>query len=203
MKIENLKIKRLALSLSKGFTMIELLIVISVLGILAVAVLAAINPIEQINRGKDTGNRSDSEQLLSAIDRYYTTLGHYPWRSSTVAGTDTQAWLRIIALATWKDDLNANVLDKLSTGGTAEIKSSFVSRIIGSGYNFMWVYNGGLAGNSTYVCFNGLSGSFQAEAQERCLGTRGSIPPDLEAMRDSICDLTIDTKAHQYVSCLP
>ncbi|NIT03538.1 prepilin-type N-terminal cleavage/methylation domain-containing protein, partial [Candidatus Saccharibacteria bacterium] len=55
--------------LPRGFTMIELLIVIAVIGILAIAVLAAINPIEQINRGRDTGSRSDAEQLIGAIDR--------------------------------------------------------------------------------------------------------------------------------------
>src|SRR3989339_899005 len=65
-----------------AFTMIELLIVIAILGILAVAVLAAINPIEQINRGRDTGSRSDSEQLLSAIDRFYASQGYYPWRTA-------------------------------------------------------------------------------------------------------------------------
>ena len=62
-----------------GFTMIELLIVISILGILAVAVLSAINPVEQINRGRDTGSRSDAEQLLSAMDRFNAFQGYYPW----------------------------------------------------------------------------------------------------------------------------
>lgn len=186
-----------------GFTMIELLIVIAVLGILAVAVLAAINPIEQINRGKDTGNRSDSEQLLSATDRFYTTIGYYPWRSSPTLGTDAQVWTRINALTAWQDNAGANVLDKLSAGGTAEIKSAFVSRIIGTGYNYLWVYNGGLPGNSTYICFNGLSGAFQTEGSERCAGTRGSIPPDLESQRTSICNLTVDGKSGQYLVCLP
>ncbi len=64
-----------------GFTMIELLIVITILGILAVAVLSAINPIEQINRGRDTGSQSDTEQLLSAIDRYNAFQGFYPWQT--------------------------------------------------------------------------------------------------------------------------
>ncbi|PJA42861.1 prepilin-type cleavage/methylation domain-containing protein, partial [Candidatus Woesebacteria bacterium CG_4_9_14_3_um_filter_39_10] len=67
---------------AKGFTLIELLIVIAVLGILAVAVLSAINPIEQINRSRDTGSRSDAEQLLGGVDRYYATNGYYPWVSS-------------------------------------------------------------------------------------------------------------------------
>ena len=63
-----------------GFTMIELLIVITILGILAVAVLSAINPIEQINRGRDTGSISDAEQLLGAADRFNAFQGHYPWQ---------------------------------------------------------------------------------------------------------------------------
>lgn len=64
-----------------GFTMIELLIVITILGILAVAVLSAINPIEQINRGRDTGSQSDAEQLLSAIERYNAFQGFFPWQA--------------------------------------------------------------------------------------------------------------------------
>jgi len=63
-----------------GFTMIELLIVITILGILAVAVLSAINPIEQINRGRDTGSQSDTEQFLSSVDRYNAFQGYYPWQ---------------------------------------------------------------------------------------------------------------------------
>ncbi|MBD3250196.1 MAG: prepilin-type N-terminal cleavage/methylation domain-containing protein [Candidatus Pacebacteria bacterium] len=75
-----------------GFTMIELLIVISILGILAVAVLSAINPIEQINRGRDTGSQSDAEQLLSAIDRYNAFQGYYPWQlDADVADTGVYA----------------------------------------------------------------------------------------------------------------
>lgn len=62
-----------------GFTMIELLVVIAVLGILAAAVLSAINPIEQINKGRDTGHRSDAEQLISAVDRYFALHELYPW----------------------------------------------------------------------------------------------------------------------------
>lgn len=63
-----------------GFTMIELLVVISILGILAVAVLSAINPIEQINRGRDTRSRSDAEQLVTSIERYNAFQQYYPWQ---------------------------------------------------------------------------------------------------------------------------
>lgn len=63
----------------KGFTLVELLIVIALIGVLAVAVLAAINPLEQLNRARDTGMESDASQLLAAIDRYYATQEFFPW----------------------------------------------------------------------------------------------------------------------------
>jgi len=63
----------------KGFTLVELLIVIALIGVLAVAVLAAINPLEQLNRARDTGMESDASQLLAAIDRYYATQEKFPW----------------------------------------------------------------------------------------------------------------------------
>jgi prepilin-type N-terminal cleavage/methylation domain-containing protein len=65
--------------LKKAFTLIELLIVIVIIGVLAVAVLSAINPIEQIKKAQDAGKRSDSAELLNALERYYTTYQQYPW----------------------------------------------------------------------------------------------------------------------------
>src|SRR5688572_21601084 len=62
-----------------GFTMIELLVVIAVIGVLSVAVLSSINPIEQINKGRDTRSRSDAAQLINAIDRYFSIHEVYPW----------------------------------------------------------------------------------------------------------------------------
>lgn len=187
----------------KGFTLIELLIVITVLGILAVAVLSAINPIEMINRGRDTGSRSDAEQLLNAIERYYTSMGYYPWRTGATLGTDVQAFTRI-GEEPWIDNDGGDVLDKLSgalVAGTGELKASFISRITGSGYNFLWVSNRGTQGDSTYVCFNGKSKAFQTEAFNRCEGTAGSIPDDLD--EDEVCNVSKDELPGQYLSCLP
>ena len=44
--------------LKKGFTLIELLIVIAILGVLAVVILVAINPQEQLARGRGGGRTS-------------------------------------------------------------------------------------------------------------------------------------------------
>ena len=62
-----------------GFTLIELLVVIALIGILAVAVLSALNPTEQVNKAKDAKMSADASQLLSAIDRYYAANFQFPW----------------------------------------------------------------------------------------------------------------------------
>ena len=77
----------LKMSSRAGFTMIELLVVISVIGILAVAVLSSINPIEQINKGRDTRTRSDAAQLINAADRYFAIHEIYPWNVTTASYT--------------------------------------------------------------------------------------------------------------------
>lgn len=63
----------------KGFTLVEILIVITLIGILAVAVLSALNPLEQIRKARDSGRQSDARTLLSAYERFYSSYQCYPW----------------------------------------------------------------------------------------------------------------------------
>lgn len=72
--------------LSKGFTLVELLIVIALLGVIATIVIAAINPIEQANRAADAGMKADSSQLVSALDRYYASHNIFPWNTCSGVG---------------------------------------------------------------------------------------------------------------------
>jgi prepilin-type N-terminal cleavage/methylation domain-containing protein len=233
-----------------GFTMIELLIVITILGILAVAVLSAINPIEQINRGRDTGSQSDSEQLLSAIDRYNAFQGFFPWQRNaddldtsmmvddtgvrvTSAEFDTGLPVEITADVTAAIlDPEADppvslchVLERLSTGnlvtdptlcrGAQELKDSFVTRLQDEGTRTLYVYNGGQAGGSTYVCFIPQSGAFETSASDRCANIAaadpdpavigGGLPDDIgEAARNFLCAATgADGIPELPLSCLP
>lgn len=160
---------------SLGFTMIELLIVIAILGILAIAVLAAINPIEQINRGRDTGSRSDAEQLISAIDRYYAFNGYYPWQTGA---TDTSNialdWTRFEDSTNLTDSgEDCKVAEKLSTAttsgciGSDELKQSFLDRVSQTSYNALYLYNAGTQGSSTYACFAPKSKAFVQEVLQR------------------------------------
>lgn len=61
------------------------MIVIGLLGAIALIVIAAINPIEQANRARDTRFKSDGGQLVSAIDRYFAAKSEFPWQTVTPA----------------------------------------------------------------------------------------------------------------------
>lgn len=165
-----------------AFTMIELLIVIAILGILAVAVLSAINPIEQINRGRDTGSRSDAEQLLSAIERFYAMTGYYPWNTA-VGQSPNLEWIEVNS--GWVVDTSPfsqcpvlNRLSEVTSGlttncndepGTQELKLSFVTKMDDDRNNRLNVYHNDSTYTSTYVCFAPQSNAMQQEAGERAL----------------------------------
>jgi prepilin-type N-terminal cleavage/methylation domain-containing protein len=70
-----------------GFTLIELLIVIALLGALAVGLLAALDPFEQLKKGTDTGVRNTVSEVHGAVIRYYAVAGNkMPWDPSTSIG---------------------------------------------------------------------------------------------------------------------
>lgn len=177
-----------------GFTMIELLIVITILGILATAVLSAINPIEQINRGRDTSSRSDAEQLLSAIDRYNAFQQYYPWQDGEAGNT-------LLGFSKFTSTTPANadpcpIADLLSNGdgltppvcvGSQELKSSFITRVTAANARGLYIYNRGQQGDSTYVCFVPQSGAFRTEASDRC---DAGLPEDLVGVTDIVCEDT-------------
>lgn len=66
-----------------GFTLIELLIVIGLLGILATGLLAAVDPFEQLKKGRDTNMRNTVVEFHNALIRYYATHGDLPWNDSS------------------------------------------------------------------------------------------------------------------------
>lgn len=68
-------------ALNKGFTLIELLVVLGILGILATALVATIDPFEQLKKASDTNIKNSSVELVNASLRYYTTHNGLPWHT--------------------------------------------------------------------------------------------------------------------------
>jgi len=141
---------------NKGFTLIELLIVIVILGILAVAVLSAINPVEQIRKATDSGKKSDAAELLNAYERYYTTFQKYPWeilgQTAPSASPANSASAAVGELATKN-----------------EVKAEFQNRK--NLPNLLVTLD---ASNLVHVCFVPESASFKAQANKDASGGTGT-----------------------------
>lgn len=87
-----------SLKKSKGFTIVELLIVIVVIGILATLVIVTFSGIQQ--KGRDSQRKTDINALQSHVEAYYAQNGSYPtlaminddaWRAANMKGLDPEA----------------------------------------------------------------------------------------------------------------
>ena len=74
----------------RGFTLIEILVAIAMIGILSGVVVGLLNPSEQFKRTRDAGRKSDLSQLQSALALYYADHGGYP--PATGAAGDQIDW---------------------------------------------------------------------------------------------------------------
>lgn len=79
---------------TKGFTLIELIVVIAILGMLAIALLAAINPLAQLQKSNDARRKGDLEAIQHALELYYQDNGSYPTSASNKiqVGATTYNW---------------------------------------------------------------------------------------------------------------
>lgn len=127
----------------KGFTLIELLIVIALIGALIVGLLAAIDPVEQIRRGQDTGVRGTAAELTNALNRYFTNRGQYPW------GTTAQTSAVVPAAS----------ITALVTAG--ELKSNFPSN---AATNLTKIFVTEVAGTGVTACFLPTSKALKTDA---------------------------------------
>lgn len=145
--------------MKKGFTLIELLIVIALLGALAIGLIGALDPFEQLKKGTDTGVRNTVSELHSAIIRYYALKGSMPWcADGDNLCTDPSG---ILTAGPSGNIINDSTMAQVLTNimNTGELKS-----------NFMTVQSSQLGkisvtGNdqNVAVCFKPESKSFRAD----------------------------------------
>lgn len=64
--------------MKKGFTLIEILVAITLLGVLIGVFITILDPIEQIRKARDAQRKSDLRQLQGALENYYADNGQYP-----------------------------------------------------------------------------------------------------------------------------
>jgi prepilin-type N-terminal cleavage/methylation domain-containing protein len=186
---------------SAGFTMIELLVVISVIGVLAVAVLSSINPIEQILKSRDTRTRSDAAQLINAADRYFAIHEVYPWNTTTASYTAADTDYESEFVFTGSAD-DWDWVDVLVT--TAEVKEGFTNRLKND--DSLTIFKEGVSNSTMYTCFVPQSEAFKFEAANNCangttpggLGSSVTVPAGI-----TTCVTTDGTIDDGNVICLP
>ena len=140
----------------KGFTIIELLIVISILGVLAVALLITINPGEAQKKTRDAQRLAHLKTIQTLVDQFIndgknatgTIISAAGATSQGIAAQNSQAcgvasWLGIDTCpygATVPLDPNNGVTRTFITGATAvppttgQVIAQYRARILGSDY---------------------------------------------------------------------
>ena len=54
----------------QGFTLIEMLIVVAIIGLMATVIVVAVNPVHQLAKARDTQRETDLYSILAAIYQY-------------------------------------------------------------------------------------------------------------------------------------
>ena len=184
----------------KGFTLVELLIVIALIAILSVAVLATINPIEQSNKAKDSTVQNDAAEVMNSYERYYANAQAYPWmKYGTVKPTVENAILLrsdsigfgicdVGDLADGPDESAASCSTTSTTPGllisTDELKTAFVGKdefrtVVDGSHpeNALWLYKEQASGGGVYVCYIPKAKSNREAANNTlyCLNETGPV----------------------------
>lgn len=149
-----------------GFTLVELLVVIVLIGVLAAVLVGAINPGELTAKGRDTERLTTSKQVMDAINRYYDANNCYPWEGVSGSCTNTNT-PGSPGSATNPVPINRTSFTSSPTSGVAvlnnlvvqnEIKSTFASgrRSIRGDYSEsalreLWLYE--ISPGNVSVCF--------------------------------------------------
>jgi prepilin-type N-terminal cleavage/methylation domain-containing protein len=194
----------------RGFTLVELLIVIALIAILSVAVLATINPIEQSNKAKDSTVQNDAAEVMNAYERYYANAQRYPWMMYGNAGSKPSVEDAILLRS---DTLGFGICEVgvttsvastpasecLSTSATPgeliksdELKTAFVGKdefrtVGGNDENGLWLYKQAGSGGGVYVCYVPKAKSNRNSATNQLYCLTGGATPSRTAVGTDLC----------------
>jgi general secretion pathway protein G len=143
----------------KGFTLIEILIVVAIIAILASVVLVGLGPTQQA--GRDARRLSDLTEVQNGLELYYNACGYYP---GTDSGTPCQGW----ADAGGYSGLSTTLLSFKSLGITT------VPNDPTAGHHYYYATN---TGGSEYILGADL------ENKQNSVFTTYSTPSDLGDMQ--------------------
>lgn len=124
----------------KGFTIVELLVGMAILGVLLAISLVAVNPLEQFAKTRNTKRRADVEALANAVNQYRTeNNGNFPPGVTTTLRPISSSGVNLCTVLVTKY-LSALPQDPNSNKG-AKIPSSSCSNY-NTGYSIISTGNG-------------------------------------------------------------
>jgi general secretion pathway protein G len=102
----------------KGFTLIEVIIVIALVSILSTAMIMIINPVQQFKKARDAQRKSDLRQLQAALELYRADNAAYPAAlpacNASFTGTNGAVYLQKVPC----DPKNTATMYKYALSGT-------------------------------------------------------------------------------------
>lgn len=84
------------LNSKKGFTLIELVIVIGIIGILVAVVITVLNPAHFLAKGRDARRQSDLKMVQAALEAYYSQNNKYPPVADVKFGSPWSGYLQTV-----------------------------------------------------------------------------------------------------------
>jgi len=108
-------------TLHKGFTLIEVILVIALVGVLSMVMISIINPPQQFKKARDVERKSDLRQIQAALELYRSDNSAYPATLPNCDGALT----------------GANGAEYLKTlpCDPKEISTKYLYTIVGNGYS--------------------------------------------------------------------
>ncbi len=188
----------MAQSRKKGFTLIELIIGITILALLAVGLLAALDPAEQFAKARDTSTRNTLLEIYGAFQRYEAAQESYPGVVSDDAimapGNGTFASDDGLVNPPASGIDMAAAIDLLVASG--ELKPNFVSAA-GTALDKIYIYKEATT-SKIMTCFKPTARSFKiqaglftnasnvapADADEEL----GTLAPSMDTSGTTVCD---------------
>lgn len=134
-KVEPATLTYMKYSSRKGFTLVEILIVVAIIAILASVALVGLGPVQRT--GRDTRRISDLRQVQNGLELYYAKCGFYPGPAQTqpdcVGPGGGQDWASLTAGIVGTTDLGiSKIPNDPNTSATYDYNSDGTTYTIGA-----------------------------------------------------------------------
>ena len=124
--------------MKKGFTLVELLVVIAIIGILSTLSVVSLNSARA--KSRDARRLSDIKQIRTALDMYYDSSSTYPLSCTTTLGTGNCACLTSVG---WTNTSTTNCtgtifMQKVPSDPLSSASYTYTSTSSGQSYEIIY-----------------------------------------------------------------